>query len=113
MSRNQRDVVAHLEPDEGACATMEARARALAPVERSGSQNQSLFLHAAAASREISLMSRPNTGHVFEKPWADGETITYGARVRAYGRYEKVTFGTSKQGWNRQRAELETEKIQQ
>jgi hypothetical protein len=50
-------------------------------------------------------MSRPNTGHVFEKRWADGDTITYGARVRAYGRYEKVTFGTNKQGWNRQRAE--------
>ena len=58
-------------------------------------------------------MPRPTTGHVFEKPWADGQTISYGARVRAYGRYERVTFGTNKQGWNRLRAELETEKIQQ
>jgi len=33
--------------------------------------------------------------------------------VRAYGRYEKVTFGTNKQGWNRTRAELETERIMQ
>ena len=33
--------------------------------------------------------------------------------MRAYGRYEKVTFGTNKQGWNRTRAELETERIMQ
>ncbi len=39
----------------------------------------------------------------------NGDTVSYGARVRAYGRYEKVTFGTNKQGWNRTRAELETE----
>lgn len=35
------------------------------------------------------------------------------AGVRAYGRREKVTFGTNKEGWNRTRAELETEKILQ
>ena len=58
-------------------------------------------------------MPRPNTGNVFEKPWADGETISYVARVYAYGRREKVTLGTNKQGWNRQRAELEIEKILQ
>ena len=58
-------------------------------------------------------MPRPNTGQVFEKPWADGETVSYGVRVRAYGRREKVTFGTNKEGWNRTRAELETEKIRQ
>jgi hypothetical protein len=27
-------------------------------------------------------------------------TVSYGAKVRAYGRYEWVTFGTNKQGWN-------------
>jgi hypothetical protein len=58
-------------------------------------------------------MPRQKTGNVFEKPWADGETITYVARVYAYGRREKVSLGTNKQGWNRQRAELETEKILQ
>jgi hypothetical protein len=58
-------------------------------------------------------MPRPNTGNVFEKLWADAETVSYIARVYAYGRREKVTFGTNKQGWNRQRAELETEKILQ
>jgi integrase len=34
-------------------------------------------------------------------------------RVYAYGRREKVTLGTNKQGWNLARAELETEKILQ
>ncbi len=58
-------------------------------------------------------MPRPTQGHVMERPWADGETISYGAQVRAYGRYEKVTFGTNKEGWNRTRAELETERIMQ
>ncbi len=43
----------------------------------------------------------------------DGETVSYGAQVRAYGRYEKVTSGTNKHGWNRTRAELETERIAQ
>jgi integrase len=58
-------------------------------------------------------MPRPTQGYVVERPWADGETISYGAQVRAYGRYEKVTFGTNKQGWNRTRAELEAERIMQ
>jgi integrase len=56
-------------------------------------------------------MARISRGHVFERPWSDGETVSYGAQVRAYGRYEKVTFGTNKQGWNRTRAELEAERI--
>ncbi|HEY2650676.1 MAG TPA: hypothetical protein VGI50_02065 [Solirubrobacteraceae bacterium] len=46
-------------------------------------------------------MARQPIGHVIERPWSDGQTVSYGARVRAYGRYEKVTFGTNKQGWNR------------
>ena len=58
-------------------------------------------------------MPRQTQGHVIERAWSDGETITYAARVRAYGRYERVTFGTNKQGWNRTRAELETERILQ
>ena len=58
-------------------------------------------------------MARPTIGHVTEKLWSDGETISYRAQVRAYGRYEKVTFGTNKQGWSRTRAELETERIVQ
>ncbi len=58
-------------------------------------------------------MPRHKTGSVFEKPWADGETISYVARVYAYGRREKVTLGTNKQGSNLQRAELEAEKLVQ
>jgi integrase len=58
-------------------------------------------------------MARQSIGHVVERPWSDGHTVSYGARVRAYGRYEKVTFGTNMQGWNRTRAELETERIVQ
>lgn len=58
-------------------------------------------------------MPRPIQGHVVERPWADGKTVSYGAQVRAYVRYEKLTFGTNTQGWNRTRAELETERIMQ
>ena len=58
-------------------------------------------------------MSRPTLGHVIERTWSDGETVSYAAQVRAYGRYEWVTFGTDKEGWNRTRAELETERIVQ
>jgi integrase len=58
-------------------------------------------------------MARPNTGQVFEHLWKDGKTITYMARLHAYGRRGRVTFGTSAAGWNRVRAELELEKILQ
>ena len=58
-------------------------------------------------------MARHKTGSVFEKPWSNGETVSFGAWVYAYGQREKVTFGTNKEGWNRTRAELETEKIVQ
>lgn len=58
-------------------------------------------------------MARKNTGSVFEKAWADGTTVSFGAYVRAYGRREKLTFGTNAQGWNRLRAEIEAEKILQ
>jgi hypothetical protein len=59
------------------------------------------------------LMPRATHGYVIERSWSDGETVSYGAQLRAYGRYEWVTFGTNRQGWNRQRAELEAEKIVQ
>jgi integrase len=58
-------------------------------------------------------MPRPVGGHVFERAWSDRDTVSFGAKVRAYGRYERITFGTNKQGWNRTRAELETEKVLQ
>jgi integrase len=53
------------------------------------------------------------SGQLIENPWSDGETVSYKARVRAYGHREHVTFGTSREGWNRTRAELALEKILQ
>lgn len=58
-------------------------------------------------------MARPNSGEVTERPWKDGVTVTFGARVYAYGRRHRLVFGTNKQGWNRTRAEIELESIQQ
>ena len=81
-------------------------------VDRSGRRDP-VVSDAASDFEQGRLMARPTIGYVFERPWADGETVSYGAQVRAYGRYEKVTFGTNKQGWNRTRAELETERIMQ
>ena len=85
------------------------RATVLVATDRTGNRPPSL--DAARNLKENRLMPRLNQGHVIERPWSDGKTISYGAKVRAYGRYEKVTFGTNKQGWNRTRAELETERI--
>jgi integrase len=58
-------------------------------------------------------MSRPRTGQVTEWRWEDDRTITYGARLRAYGRRHRLVFGTNHQGWNRIRAEVEVEQILQ
>jgi integrase len=82
-------------------------------VDRSGRPDPAVVPYAASDFEQGRLMARPTIGYVFERPWADGETVSYGAQVRAYGRYEKVTVGTNKQGWNRTRAELETERIAQ
>ncbi len=58
-------------------------------------------------------MPRPTTGQVTERPWTNGKTITYGARLYAYGRRHRLVFGTNKQGWNRTRADIELEDILQ
>jgi integrase len=58
-------------------------------------------------------MARPNTGEVTERLWADGNTVTFGARVRAYGKRHRLTWGTNRQGWNRTRAEIKLEEILQ
>jgi len=58
-------------------------------------------------------MPRPNSGEVTERSWKDAETVTFGARVYAYGRRHRLVFGTNTQGWNRTRAEIELEDIQQ
>jgi len=84
-----------------------------AATERAGTRHRPSHADAAQDAEGHRLMPRPTQGYVVERPWADGKTISYGAQVRAYGRYEKVTFGTNKQGWNRTRAELEAERIMQ
>jgi integrase len=58
-------------------------------------------------------MGRPNSGEVTERPWQDGKTVTFGARLYAYGRRHRLAFGTSSQGWNEVRAEIELESILQ
>jgi integrase len=58
-------------------------------------------------------MGRPNSGEVTERPWEDGKTITFGARLYAYGRRHRLAFGTNAQGWNAVRAEIELESILQ
>jgi integrase len=63
--------------------------------------------------RPSPLMSRPNSGEVTERPWADDKTVTFGARLYAYGRRHRLAFGTNKQGWSRTRAEIELESILQ
>jgi integrase len=45
--------------------------------------------------------------------WKDGETVSYGVRVRAYGRRHRLPLGNSLQGWNRTRAGIELERIEQ
>lgn len=46
-------------------------------------------------------MARPNTGEVTQWPWKNGKTITYGARLYAYGRRHRLVFGTNTQGLER------------
>ena len=64
-------------------------------------------------TRSRALMGRPNSGEVTERPWKDGKTITFGARLYAYGRRHRLVFGTNLQGWNDTRAEIELESILQ
>jgi integrase len=58
-------------------------------------------------------MARPTRGEVTKWAWKDGTTITFGARIYAYGERHRVVFGTNTQGWNRTRAEIEIESIVQ
>lgn len=58
-------------------------------------------------------MARLNTGEVTRWPWKDGKTITFGARLCAYGRRHRLVFGTNTKRWNDVRAEIELESILQ
>jgi integrase len=57
------------------------------------------------------MSPRKATGIYEERAWKDGETVTYGARVRYRGGQVRLNFGTNKQGWSEQRARNEIEKI--
>jgi len=54
---------------------------------------------------------RQATGTVEEHRWKDGETVTFRARVPCRGRRPRVTFGTNHEGWSRERADVELERI--
>ena len=56
-------------------------------------------------------MPRAATGTIEVHPWKDGRTVTVRARVRAYGRRWRIDFGTNHEGWNRERARVELERI--
>lgn len=57
------------------------------------------------------LMARPATGTIEEYRWKDGETVSIRARVRANGKRYRIDFGTNHQGWNRERARVELDRI--
>ena len=56
-------------------------------------------------------MPRPATGTIETHPWMDGKTVTFRARVRAYGRQWRLHFGTNQEGWNEDRARVELDLI--
>jgi integrase len=56
-------------------------------------------------------MPRPATGAVETHRWEDGRTVTFRARVRAYGRQWRIAFGTNHEGWNEDRARVELDVI--
>lgn len=56
-------------------------------------------------------MPRAPTGMIETHPWKDGKTVTFHARVRAYGRQWRVHFGTNHEGWNEDRAQVEMDVI--
>jgi integrase len=58
-------------------------------------------------------MAPANRGEVTEHLWKDGTTMSYGVRVRAYGKRYRLPLGDSRQGWNHMRAEIELERIEQ
>jgi integrase len=56
-------------------------------------------------------MPRRATGAVETHRWEDGKTVTFRARVRAYGRQWRVAFGTNHEGWSEDRARVELDLI--
>lgn len=62
-------------------------------------------------SRLALAMPRPATGTIETHRWNDGITVTFRARVRAYGRQWRIHFGTNHEGWNDDRARVELDVI--
>jgi integrase len=56
-------------------------------------------------------MPRRATGIVEEHPWSDGRTISFRLRLPFKRRRPRVTLGTNLEGWSRDRAEVELERI--
>jgi len=54
---------------------------------------------------------RDATGSIECHRWKDGRTVTFRARVRAYGRQHRIAFGTNHEGWSEARAQVELDKI--
>ncbi|MQA76311.1 MAG: tyrosine-type recombinase/integrase [Solirubrobacterales bacterium] len=56
-------------------------------------------------------MPRPRTGTIESYEWRDGRTVTWRLRVRDRGRRYRIDLGTNHEGWNRERARVELERI--
>ncbi|MBA3807952.1 MAG: relaxase domain-containing protein [Solirubrobacterales bacterium] len=69
--------------------------------------------HSLVAIQGQPLMARPSSGQITESRWRDGKTVTFGARLYAYGRRHRLVFGTNTQGWNQTRAQIELEAVLQ
>jgi integrase len=54
---------------------------------------------------------RKASGTVEEHRWADGETITFRLRIPFEGQRQRIELGTNREGWNRERADVERERI--
>ncbi len=47
------------------------------------------------------------SGEIRTHVWADGRTVSYSLRVRAYGERHQLKLGTNHEGWNEHRAQVE------
>ena len=56
-------------------------------------------------------MPRRATGSIESYRWKDARTVTWRLRVRAYGRRHRLDLGTNHEGWNRERAQVQLERI--
>jgi integrase len=62
-------------------------------------------------SDKVKGVPKDATGSIESFRWKDGRTVTFRARVRAYGQQHRITFGTNHQGWSEPRAQVELDRI--